>query len=288
MSRKRQLQSICNTIPPTKKPKLIPIHSSSHSTLFSDPDDLKQFQSIYKELIESNMIKQLQCPASILKEISEFATGYIKKCDNYMQCGNEILVLKKHKYTHTDYTVHETDTHNPIHEYEFEHDYQIFCNDCAGKTISCSYKEIHVIEYISSHFGGDVCDEFYCRKQLIRQTCSCGNEILECVNHRQHCDSCDTPVCRNGDTEYWIYDEAYCKHHGVYECLCCDGKICKLQIDWYINGYDFDCVVCGEYCRFFVCDNCGDRKSSVELSTEIENAIKRCIDCDGKGANNMI
>ena len=163
---------------------------SPKSKLFSAETDHLQFENIYKCLYNELKLQPL-----IAKDIAEFATGNIEKCQNYTYCSNHVHTLYQHKYLR-----------NRLLDYFRYIDHQnngkelLFCDECSSNIQYCDRK-IGVHKYCALPFN-----------PLKQNKCKCGDIInYGCYKHTKHCKLCEMPIC----------SKARCRFH--------DGLICCIE-----------------------------------------------------------
>eukprot|EP01084_Bolivina_argentea_P254005 426918_1 len=183
MSSKRRLQLVPVTpYPSIKKRKLNQTsHNIPYSKFLFHIEDQIQFQLIYKALLESNVIKKYQVAAVSLEIISEYATGSIKQCDNYIECENEILILKAHANIKTDYAIFKPPLSNIKTDYnnDLNKGYQIFCYQCNIKTKLCKFTKPYRMDV-----GGSLVN--FCSKLFVPSQCICGATFKNDQNYVNH------------------------------------------------------------------------------------------------------
>eukprot|EP01084_Bolivina_argentea_P254006 426919_1 len=226
MSSKRRLQLVPVTpYPSIKKRKLNQTsHNIPYSKFLFHIEDQIQFQLIYKALLESNVIKKYQVAAVSLEIISEYATGSIKQCDNYIECENEILILKAHANIKTDYAIFKPPLSNIKTDYnnDLNKGYQIFCYQCNIKTKLCKFTKPYRMDV-----GGSLVN--FCSKLFVPSQCICGVTFNNCDRHRRYCLVCI---------------KAYCSYecHTVFKCCVCRREVCNSTCSKI--GYNVYCKFC--------------------------------------------
>eukprot|EP01084_Bolivina_argentea_P263891 446836_1 len=198
MSRKRKLEAIhrhddedsnCN-ISLAKRRKL-----NSITIATSNIKDSNQCASIYETINDSSLIKQLQIPEVILKQISEYTTV---KCDNFSKCHNELSALNQHKLykeqtngycnNNDDIEIESRDYfyNKPYDDKDLNKDIQIFCNDCSKQLKQCDMNAENWYEsWNGFKYQYDYDEEEYCSKRFMDyETCQCNNTFRTCDNHR--------------------------------------------------------------------------------------------------------
>eukprot|EP01084_Bolivina_argentea_P098664 177314_1 len=203
--------------PPTKKQKF--------PALFTNVNDLKEFQKIYHTL----KTIYINHPSNILQEIAEFSTGKIKTCDNKL-CNNEVLILNEHLISEKSG----------------------FCQLCKPKLTQCWF------QWEDRYDNVHQCDEYF-----VERNCECGGWIRWCSYHRSYCNECGDVCCTNSHGASWKYENWKCSMHHSVNCISCNKKMCEAKVSgsWCI-GCGFVCGDCIESkcgCkRVYECDDDGD------------------------------
>eukprot|EP01083_Nonionella_stella_P023323 64503_1 len=182
------------------------------SDLFSDIIDQQQYRSIFDDVKCCN----LQIPSVIIKDISEFAVGQIRKCENFEQCNNDLSVMNGDHEQSTQLAFDETDdewdtdwreerAQKAVSEIGFfQCDDKIFCKQC-------------VLNYRNMDHCRN-CDELCCTKGF--QCNRCEDEWFAC------CDVCKIvcPMC--GITIGVSGHDRHEKCHVVAKCCQCNKQFC--------------------------------------------------------------
>eukprot|EP01084_Bolivina_argentea_P263892 446838_1 len=264
MSRKRKLEAIhrhddedsnCN-ISLAKRRKL-----NSITIATSNIKDSNQCASIYETINDSSLIKQLQIPEVILKQISEYTTV---KCDNFSKCHNELSALNQHKLykeqtngycnNNDDIEIESRDYfyNKPYDDKDLNKDIQIFCNDCSKQLKQCDMNAENWYEsWNGFKYQYDYDEEEYCSKRFMDyETCQCNNTFRTCDNHRSFCEICQSHICWDSCDRGFYHENTKCKD-------------CKKEICTSGSG-----VLYCHYCREYVCSNCIEKICDCEYDTQ--------------------
>lgn len=125
-------------------------NSKPSSKLFFNSGDVKQFENIYNTMFKCHDINFI--PTDIIYQISEYATGIVKKCENYEKCKQEIAILKENKleyypngdyyYLRKKYLKQQENQIYDILQNKGNH-IKLFCADCALDIITKNLDQLN-------------------------------------------------------------------------------------------------------------------------------------------------
>eukprot|EP01084_Bolivina_argentea_P263127 445247_1 len=211
-----------------------------NTRLFSHSTDIAEYKRICSTLmsISSTMV------ASICKEIAEYATGRIIKCDNYARCQNEILFLYEDKLKPSkqrEFRYHKS----------FQKDgkkrRQFFCNLCRDTLVVCGYQGCKTM-YVANRYGERDCEN-----------CDGDNVTDVCYDHPteiQYCSNCDSHRCSEHDFSW---------------CGQCDTRYCECEYVENDDGPEY----CG-YCHSQLCRQCREIKCNRDGCKHV--LCKKCFE----------
>eukprot|EP01084_Bolivina_argentea_P219765 372637_1 len=199
------------------------------SNLFSSWRDQHQYIGIYDAI----KCVKAQVPEILIKEISEFSVGKIKKCDNFDKCQNEILIL------HSDYSKST----------------QLEFNETANCLLHYWFDEMPKLAVAEIGY-------FQCNDKIFCKSC-----VTEGRNAIDYCYKCSTLCCTHGfqcsvcENEWFPGCNSCLKfcslcgittnvadktHHGdchqAQQCVRCNKKFCAISTihsELNINNYPF-------------------------------------------------
>ena len=229
-SRKRKRSDLSNSAlseceSPRKKRKLKHLNSELSSigicsNLFSHVLDEERFRDIFTAIYQSSLGQAHVIPSAIVVEISEYATGSLRKCHNHKHCNNTILTL--HEY-------------NVISDFALERT----MNQIAGPNFLQRAAESAVdkikyfrclphyfcIECIKNGNGLRICS--VCNQDATTNTskCDCGHTLIYCNKCIKHCSYCgDIQVCNKRDDTKPMFSSLDC--HRIIKCQQCKSRMC--------------------------------------------------------------
>jgi len=218
-----------------------------------------EFSTNFNCIEASKLIKSLQIPRMISKEIAEFATGQRVQCCN-RKCMRDIVVLQEHKESYTKIT----------NTYRY---YEDFYDSEPDENYLCFvYKDPNTG---TAQYAQRVAYEDWQHAEYFCHECIASVEFL-CANAGNDC------RCR--DKASFIAACAECKHCGrwITDCDddCDEGCYCAVSCDSCGDQYCTDPAQCVEMLdRCFVCSDRVCRRCSTQRDCPPEFEETICCEC---------
>eukprot|EP01083_Nonionella_stella_P006851 19841_1 len=197
-----------------------------HSNLLRNPLDRKQYANIFSSMQSSSLILMLDIPLVIIREISEYSSGYFKHCYNFNHCQIVIHTLNEHNAI----------IDNELNELDTEHMDDIFYLDHVRQRAKCIVIKTNYFRYLSDYFcfecvttednGLRQCS--VCNTLCIANntTCNCGHHLMYCKRCVKRCVYCNNrTICNGKDETKCCVSGVEC--HRMIKCVDCMQKQCS-------------------------------------------------------------
>ena len=258
-SNKRKIPSNFNDAPRApKRRRRRPRSKRPQSKVFSNKEDLEQFQTIFHSVKYSELASDSMTPISIIQEIAEYATGDVKGCAA-STCDHKVVVLKEDSCCGCGVFRHDSYRHDGDMDLNL-----FYCSSCMLHLEWCEVCDLWI--YIPDCTKCSECT-------VAIYDCNCDNETecilcsaVLCAECSHLCDGCDEIVCLECLS-------APMKEKGVaFECEECHQSIplqhkgCGTEYAIELRLLDSELAYCdGEECGNIVCLLCYGIKGETNI-----------------------
>eukprot|EP01084_Bolivina_argentea_P051396 94541_1 len=217
-------------------------------SIFSHPQDHKQFITIFLSIEQSKLLKALGVTTVISHNIAEYSTGEIHNCSN-PKCKNEIAFVQQN---YTDLL------HQEAFEY-FEDREEYFCSHCQNTDEIINCQECNVTRLKTT---SEICEKC--------NTLICCNEDCAVMQTREYAGMIDW---------YTTIDEG----SNLVCCEQCEKRICATCSEWCtcfcgINETN----ICADHMKSGNCSSCGRYDGMMHKCKQ-----SKCYDCTHRIQKNL-